>query len=210
MKTIKFAASSAVMAALLGLSAAAHAGAISGVKVEPVRGTVGQQIKITVDGTDEGICGLRVEYGNGDFDVTKMSEGKDKFPRSFMKTYSKAGTYTIVAKGGRDGSAMGCPGETKTSVTIAEAPTPVAAAAPAAAAKPAAPAAAAAPSCPDGYKINAKSVDKKSGAYSCAGAKGVKMLDKPLDCPEKTEFFSNTNAKGTTLGCVKSAAPAKK
>ena len=210
MNTIKLAASSAAMAVLLGLSAAAQAGAISGVKAEPASGTVGQQIKITVDGTDEGICGLRVEYGNGDFDLTKMSEGKDKFPRSFMKTYSKAGTYTIVAKGGRDGSAMGCPGETKTSVTIAEAPKPAAAAAPAAAAKPAAPAAAAAPSCPEGYKINTKSVDKKSGAYSCTGGKGVKMLDKPLDCPEKTEFFSNTNSKGTTLGCVKSAAPAKK
>jgi hypothetical protein len=204
MKTIKLA--TAGVAAFLGLSAAAFAGSISGVKVEPASGTVGQQVKVTVDGTNEGVCGLRVEYGNGDVDVTKMSEGKDNFPRSFMKSYNKAGTYTVIAKGGKDGSTFGCPGETKTTVTIAEAPKPVAAAAPAAVAKPAA---AAAPTCPDGYKLNAKSVDKKSGAYSCAGAKGVKMLDKPLECSEKTEFFSNTSSKGTTLGCVKTA-PAKK
>ena len=206
MKTIKLV--TVGVAAFLGFSAAAMAGAISGVKVEPANATVGQQVKVTVDGADEGICGLRVEYGNGDFDLTKMTEGKDKFPRSFMKSYSKAGTYTIVAKGGRDGSAFGCPGETKTSVTIAEAPKPVAAAAPAAA--PAGkPAAAPAPTCPEGYKLNAKSVDKKSGAYSCSGGKDAKMLDKPLACPEKTEFFSSTGSKGTTLGCKKTVVAKK-
>ena len=108
MQTIKFLVSGAAIATLLSFSAAASAGAISGVKVEPASATVGQQVKVTVDGTDQGICGLRVEYGNGDVDVTKMSEGKDKFPRSFMKSYSKAGTYTIIAKGGKDGSALGC------------------------------------------------------------------------------------------------------
>ena len=203
MKPIKLV--SVAAAAVLGFSVAAMAGTINGVKVEPANGIVGQQVKVTVDGTDEGICGLRVEYGNGDVDVTKMSEGKDKFPRSFMKSYGKAGTYTVIAKGGKDGSALGCPGETKTTVTIAEAPKPV----------PAAPVAvpltkpvAVAPTCPDGYILN-KSVDKKSSAYSCTGPKGVKMLDKPLDCPGNTEFFSNTGSKGTTLGCAKIVAVRK-
>lgn len=179
----------------------AHAGNISGVKVEPASTQVGTQVKVTVTGEDEGICGLRVEYGNGDVDVTKMSKGKDDFPRSFMKSYNKAGTYTIVAKGGRDGSTFGCTGETKTQVVVAEAPKP--AAAPAAAA----PAAAAAPTCPEGFKLNAKSVDKKSGAFTCAAAKkGTKAPEKAMECPAGTAYF----AKGTTLGCRKAPAPAKK
>ena len=209
MQTIKFLVSGAAMAALLGFAAPASAGAISGVKVEPASSTVGQQVKVTVDGTDEGICGLRVEYGNGDVDVTKMSEGKDKFPRSFMKSYNKAGTYTIIAKGGKDGSTFGCPGETKTTVTIAEAPKPVAPAVPVAVGGPAKPVAAPAPACPDGYKLNTKSLDKRSGAYSCSGAAGAKMPEKAIECPAKTEFFSNTGSKGTTLGCMRTPVAKK-
>ena len=205
MKAIKFVAAGA--AAFFGLSAAVFAGTIGGVKVEPASSTVGQQVKVTVDGTNEGVCGLRVEYGNGDADVTKMSEGKDNFPRSFMKSYNKAGTYTIIAKGGKDGSTFGCPGETKTTITVAEAPKPVLPAAPVAV--PAAKPVAVALTCPDGYKLNAKSVEKNSGAYSCSAPKGVKMLEKPLECPEKTEFFSNTGSKGTTLGCAR-MVPVKK
>ncbi len=127
MKTFqtKRAAACAAGAALFALSAVAFGGSISGVKVEPRSAQTGQQVKVTVDGEDESICGLRVEYGNGDVDVTKMSESRDRFPRSFMKSYSQPGTYTIIAKGGRDGSTFGCPGESKTTVTIIEAPKPV-------------------------------------------------------------------------------------
>ena len=195
---------SAAAAALSGMAGTSMAGTISGVKAEPASATVGAQVKVTVTGDDEGICGLRVEYGNGDFDLTKMNAGRDNFPRSFNKTYNKAGTYTIIAKGGRDGSAMGCPGEAKTTVTIAEAPKPAAAAAPAAGAKPAA---AAAPACPEGYNLNAKTVDKKSGAFTCAATKGAKKPEKALECPAGTEYFATP--KGSSLGCKK-PAPAKK
>ena len=94
------------------------AGTIQSVKVVPATAPTGQQVKVTVEGEDEAICGLRVEYGNGDVDVTKMYQGRDNFPRSFMKSYSQPGTYTIIAKGGRDGSTFGCIGETKTTVVI--------------------------------------------------------------------------------------------
>ena len=188
-------------AALFALPALA--GNISGVKVEPANGVVGAQVKITVSGEDEGICGVRVEYGNGDVDVTKMQAGRDNFPRSFMKSYNKAGTYTVVAKGGRDGSTLGCSGETKTTVTIAEAPKPVAASAPAPA--PAAAAvskAAPVPACPDGYNLDKKSVNNKAGAYACSMSKGAKKPEKMLECPDGTEFYMN--AKST--GCRKLAA----
>ncbi len=185
----------------------ASAGNISGVKVEPANGQVGTQVKVTVTGEDEGICGLRVEYGNGDVDVTKMSKDKDNFPRSFNKAYNKAGTYTIIAKGGRDGSALGCTGEVKTQVVIAEAPKPVAA--PAAAAAAAAPATATAPACPEGYVLNTKSVNKKAGTFTCAAKKGAKKPEKDLACAAAgTEYFAN--AKATSLGCRIAKAPAKK
>ena len=182
----------------------AMAGNISGVKVEPANAQVGAQVKVTVTGEDEGICGLRVEYGNGDVDVTKMTKDKDNFPRSFNKSYNKAGTYTIVAKGGRDGSAFGCTGEAKAQVVIAEAPKPAAAPAAAAAATPAA-----APACPEGYALNAKSVNKKTGAFSCAAKKDAKKPEKALECPAGTEYYA-TNAKATTVGCRVAKAPAKK
>lgn len=184
-------------AALFALPALA--GNISGVKVEPASAVVGAQVKVTVTGEDEGICGLRVEYGNGDADVTKMQAGRDNFPRSFNKTYSNAGTYTVIAKGGRDGSALGCTGDAKTTVTIAEAPKPVAAAAPApaaAGASKAAPAAAPLPACPEGYNLDKKSVNKKSGTYACGVTKGAKKPEKILDCPDGTEFYMNAKSTG--------------
>lgn len=192
----------------LAVAGIAHAGTIRAVKVEPASAQVGAQVKVIVEGDDEGICGLRVEYGNGDFDLTKMSQGRDNFPRSFMKVYNKAGTYTIVAKGGRDGSALGCPGEARATVTVAEAPKP--AAAPAAAAPGAAATAAkpAAPSCPEGYAVNAKSVNSKTGAFSCTAQKGAKKPEKALDCPTGTAYF--VTPKGSSLGCRKPAAAAKK
>ena len=120
-----------------------------------------------------------------------------------MKSYNKAGTFTIVAKGGRDGSTLGCTGDTKTTITIAEAPKPVAAAAPAPApAVAGAPKAAPAPACPEGYNLDKKSVNTKSGAYACSVTKGAKKPEKMLECADGTEFYMN--AKST--GCRKLAA----
>lgn len=189
---------------LAGVAGFAVAGNISGVKIEPANTQVGTQVKVTVSGEDEGICGLRVEYGNGDVDVTKMNKGKDDFPRSFMKSFNKAGTYTVVAKGGREGSTFGCNGEAKAQVVVAEAPKPAATAAPAAA-----PAAgAAAPTCPDGYILNSKSVNKKTGAFTCAAKKGATKPEKAIACAAGTEYFATP--KGSSLGCRVVKAAAKK
>lgn len=190
----------AALVAALGATPV-FAGKINGVKVEPANATVGSQVKVTVDGEDEGVCGLRVEYGNGDVDVTKMQKDKDNFPRSFMKTYNTAGTYTVIAKGGRDGNAFGCVGEAKAQVVVAEAPK-AAPAAPAKAgdAKAGNAKAAEGPSCPEGYKLNAKSVNKKTGAYTCVAGKGAQKPAKAADCPAAgTEYFINKT--GTQLGC---------
>ncbi|HEX4327517.1 MAG TPA: hypothetical protein VH105_11910, partial [Burkholderiales bacterium] len=52
----------ACMAILLA-AGAAQAGKISAVRVDPPSIVAGSQAKITVDGEDEAVCGLRVEYG---------------------------------------------------------------------------------------------------------------------------------------------------
>jgi len=199
---MNFTKNTALGLAGLCMAGLALAGDISGVKIEPASTQVGAAVKVIISGTDEGICGLRVEYGNGDVDVTKMSKGKDDFPRSFSKTYNKPGTYTVIAKGGRDGSTFGCNGEAKAQVVVAEAPKPAAAAVPVAAA----PMAAAA--CPEGFLLNSKSVNKKTGAYTCNAKKGAIKPEKALACPAGTEYFATP--KGSSLGCRVPRAAARK
>ena len=201
---MNFTKNTALGLAGLCMAGLALAGDISGVKIEPASTQVGAAVKVIISGTDEGICGLRVEYGNGDVDVTKMSKGKDDFPRSFSKTYNKPGTYTVIAKGGRDGSTFGCNGEAKAQVVVAEAPKPAAKPAPVAAAA----AAAAAAACPEGYLLNSKSVNKKTGAYTCNAKKGATKPEKALACPAGTEYFATP--KGSSLGCRVARAAAKK
>jgi hypothetical protein len=181
-------------AGLLALGGAAHAGKVNSVKVEPASIVAGSQAKVTVDGEDEGVCGLRVEYGNGEVDVTKMNKDKDNFPRSFMHTYNSPGTYTLVAKGGRDGSTLGCSGNATTTLTVT-APPPVAA-----------PAATMAPACPDGFVLNRKSVNRRTGAFNCSARKGAQLPAAGIACPANTSYYTNT--QGTLLGC-KAMAPVK-
>lgn len=178
----------AACAALLA-AAQAHAGKVTDVRAEPSTIVAGSQAKITVEGEDENVCGLRVEYGTGDVDVTKMAIGRDNFPRSFMHTYAQPGTYTIIAKGGRDGHTLGCLGNAKTTITVT-APPPGAIAA----------GAAPYPVCPDGYRLDKRSVNRRTGAFTCgAVVKGAQLPQSGLACPAGTAYFTNT--RGNLLGC---------
>ena len=188
MKNIRL---SLVCAAALLAAGAAHAGKISAVRADTPSIVAGTQAKITVDGEDEAICGLRLEYGNGDVDVTKMNAGKDMFPRVFTHTYAQPGTFTIVAKGGRDGNTLGCTGNATATITVMAPPPP----------PPGAIAAGGAPwpVCPDGYKLDRRSVSKRTGAFNCNGLKGAQLPPSGIACPAGTAYFTNT--RGTLLGC---------
>jgi hypothetical protein len=198
-KTMIQAAFTAAACAMLG---SAWAGDVTGVKVDAT-GTVGKPVTAVVQGVNEGMCGMRLEWGDGHPDSWRMNAGKEDYPKTATHVYQKAGTYTVTAKGGQQGSAFPCQGQATATVTIAEAPKP-AAAAPAAGAATAAAAAAAAPSCPEGYALNKASVDKKSGAYSCKAGKGAKKPEKAMACPTGTEYFATP--KGSQLGCKKAVA----
>ena len=189
-----------IAVALFG-AGTAHAGKITGVKVEPANIVAGEQVKVTVEGEDEGICGLRVEYGNGDVDTTRMAKDKDNFPRSFMHKYAGPGAFTIIAKGGREGSTFGCTGEAKTTINVA-APPPPPPPRPRHMGNPPPPPP---PACPAGFVLNKKSVVAKTGAYSCAATKGAQLPEKGMDCPPGTAYYTNT--QGTLAGCKAVAKP---
>ena len=162
-----------IATALAMVSSAAFAtNKIEGVKIEPASIKAGSSVTITVTGdeTQGNNCGLRINYGDGDgLDVKIVN--KDQFPRTFTKTYTKPGTYTVSAEGKKVTTHFGCTGNAKATLVVEAlppAPAPVAApaatpaAVPAPAAKPAAKAVG--PSCPVGYQA---SYVAKDGSYQC-------------------------------------------
>jgi hypothetical protein len=181
------------VATLLGLGGAAHAGKITAVRVEPATIVAGGQAKVTVEGEDEGICALRVEYGNGEVDVVRMQKDKDNFPRTFVHIYNKPGTYTVVAKGGRDGMILGCVANLTTTLVVTAPPPPMN--------RPPMdpPQARIRPACPDGFVLNPASVNRRTGAFSCSARKGAQLPQSGLPCPPNTAYYTNT--QGTLLGC---------
>ena len=183
----------ALSAIALMIALPAQAGSIGGIRLDPPTVVTGQPVQVTIEGQDEGNCGLRLEYGNGDVDVTRMSAGKDNFPRVFSHTYAGPGTFTVTAKGGRDGSTMGCTGEAKATITVAQAaPAP-----PPMATTP--PSNMMAPACPEGFYLNRRSVDRYTGAYTCSARKGAVLPQAGISCPPGTAYY--TNMQGTMLGC---------
>jgi hypothetical protein len=63
----------------------------------------------------------------------------------------------------------------------------------------AAPAAAAAPACPEGWKLDKKSVSKKTGAFTCTAKAGTAAPAGKLACAGTLGYFENT--KKGQLGC---------
>jgi hypothetical protein len=117
-------------------------------------------------------------------------------PFKTTHTYAKPGDYTITADPGRVGGSLGCIGKNATAMVKVSAPP---AAAPAAGASAAGKTAAALPTCPEGWKLDAKSVNKKSGAYTCTAKAGTATPDKKPACPGDLTYFENS--KKGQMGC---------
>ena len=113
-------------------------------------------------------------------------------------TYAKAGDYTVVADPGKVGGSLGCVGKKMNAmVKVVAPPPPPVAAAPAAGAS--APRTAIGPTCPADWKLNAKSVVKKTGAYACTAKAGTALPDKKPACPGDLTYYENS--KKGLLGC---------
>ena len=181
------------LAALLFAAAALPAGAqtFSGVKVEPATAKVGEPVTITgtFDSAGNPNCNLRVDFGDGKNKNFKINQEKD-VPLVTTHTYTKPGNYKISILPRTDLPMLKCKGGDQKAMLKVDAPAAVAAAAPAKAAG---------PSCPDGWKLSAAGVSKKSGAYTCTAKAGTALPAAKPECPAPLGYFEN-KSKGQ-LGC---------
>ena len=183
-----------VLAACAALACvAAGAQSLSGVKVEPAVAPVGAPVTITglFDSAGNPNCNLRVEYGDGQKRNFKINQEKD-VPLITTHVYDKPGTYTVSVLPRTDLPTIKCMGGDRTTTVKIE---PVAATVPVATAKPGA----AGPSCPEGWKLDAKSVNKKNGAFTCTAKAGTAAPAGKLACPVPLGYFENMS-RGQ-LGC---------
>jgi hypothetical protein len=176
-------------AALSALPASAQI--IASIKVEPSTAKVGEPVTVTAnfDNAENPNCNVRVNFGDGVSKDFKINQAKD-VPLVASHTYSKAGEFKVRAEGKTALPMLKCNGVTKSAMVKVAAPAPAAmAAAPKASG----------PSCPDGWKLSAAGVSKKSGAYTCTAKAGTALPTAKLDCPAPLGYFEN-KAKGQ-LGC---------
>ena len=168
---------------------------LKGIKLDVAQTQVGQTVTATVDleASTPPNCGLRVRWGDGAVTERKINSAKE-VPFVTTHTYAKAGEFKVVADPGRVGGSLGCVGKNVTAMVKVVAPPAPAPAAPASAAK-----AAAGPSCPDGWKLDPKSVVRKTGAYGCTAKAGSPTPDKKPACPGDLTYYENS--KKGMLGC---------
>ena len=167
----------------------AAAQTLSSIKLEPPSAKAGEPVKITVDftGADNPNCNVRLYYGDGASQDFKINQTKD-VPMIATHTYAKAGDYKVMAEGKTALPMLKCIGKNQVAMLKVSAPAPVTKAA-----------AVAAVQCPDGWNLEAKSVNKKTGAYTCAAKAGTALPATRLDCPAPLGYFEN-KSKGQ-LGC---------
>ena len=173
------------------LATTVFAQTLSGIKLEPAAAKAGSPVTITVAFTaaDSPNCNVRLHFGDGQTQDFKLNQTKD-VPLVVTRTYAKAGDYKVMAEGKTALPMLKCVGANQVAMLKVEAV--------AAAAKPAA-VAAKGPACPEGWKLNAKSVNKKTGAFTCSAKAGTALPSAKLECAAPLGYFEN-KSKGQ-LGC---------
>jgi hypothetical protein len=181
------------VAAITVLAASAHAQSLSGIKVEPAAPRVGEKVTITgvFDSAGNPNCNLRVDFGDGKNENFKINQEKD-VPLVTTHSYAKAGSYKVSILPRTALPMIKCKGADQTTTVKVVAAAPAAAAA---AAKPMA----ASPTCPAGWTLDAKSVNKKIGSYTCTAKRGTPLPATRIECAAPLGYFEN-QTKGR-LGC---------
>ncbi|HET9975836.1 MAG TPA: hypothetical protein VFQ20_00250 [Burkholderiaceae bacterium] len=167
--------------------AAAQGQTLAGLKVEPASAKVGEPVKVTLEFSDAASpnCSVRLHFGDGTKRDFKINQAKD-VPLIATHNYAKAGTYALKAEGKTALPMLKCVGANQlAAVTVA----PVATAG----------AARAKPSCPEGWTLDAKRVDRRSGAFTCTAKAGTSLPAARLVCPSPLGYYENA-ARGQ-LGC---------
>lgn len=187
-----------VLACLLALALpVATAQTIADVKIEPVNARVGEPVTITAtfDDADSPNCNARVHFGDGASQDFKINQLKD-VPLVTRRTYAKAGSYTVRVEGKTALPMLKCVGKTKSALVKVVAPLPPVGPLPTSSA---AMVPAGAPACPSGWTLDGKSVNKRTGAFTCSARAGTTLPLVHIDCPGALSYFENkTKAQ---LGC---------
>jgi len=176
----------------------------TGIQVDRPSIKPGEAVSVTASFTpvDSPNCGMHISWGDGAGDDFKINEPA-KIPLKASHTYAQPGDYTITAEPRKVTTRLGCIGKKQSVMVkvVAPPPTPVAprAATPAQAALAAAPAAIKVEMCPEGWSLNAKSVNRKTGAYTCAARSNTPVAGPRTNCPGDLTYFENT--KKGQLGC---------
>jgi hypothetical protein len=152
-------------------------------------------ITATFDDAANPNCNARVHFGDGASHDFKINQPKD-VPLVTRRTYAKPGTYTVRVEGKTALPTLKCVGKTKSAVVKVAAAPP---APPVPAVGTAAAAPTGAPVCPSGWTLDAKSVNKKTGAFSCSAKAGTTLPIARLDCPGALTYFENKTKP--QLGC---------
>jgi hypothetical protein len=195
-----------ILAASALLAISAQAQTLSGLKIEPAAPKAGEQVKITLDfsNADTPNCAMKISLGDGRIDDAKINKASD-VPYLVTHTYTKPGSYTVVAEPERAGSTLKCSGKKiSKAITVAAVAAPVAATpvpVPAAQATSAAKAMPAKPvtPCPEGWALAKPGVNKKTQAFTCTAKAGTKIPEPKLACPGDLTYFDNS--KKGQLGC---------
>lgn len=194
-----------LVASLAGqFAVSAHAQFIGGLSVNPQSAKAGEPVTVTatIDVTGNNFCGFIVFFGDGT-SVEGVSDAKTPPPYNFAHTYARAGQYSLSMGGRHVQSHPNCTGTDKTAtVTITEAPKPLAVAAPATPAPVAKPVVVTAANvCPENWKVVPKSFNAKSGAFSCSAKPGTALPAVKAVCAGDLTYFEN--AKKGQFGCRK-------
>ena len=140
-------------------------------------------VKFMVSGqSSEDNCGIWIDYGDQGSPDTRIVGRRDgMLPREFVHTFSRAGQFTVTAKGRRVKTTMGCDGDASTVVTVVEARGD----------RRRGPAAEA--SCPAGWGLRDGSFDRRTGAFTCVPV----YPEQRIDCGPGLRYFERDG----TLGC---------
>ena len=160
---------------VIGTSAVAQT--IASIKVEPAQPKAGEPVQVTVtfDNADNPNCNVRLHFGDGTNRDHKVNQAKDA-PLVRSHTFTKAGQYSVKAEGKTALPMLKCTGANQTALVKVSVP---------------APAVAKAPECPVGWKLDAKSLNKKTGSYTCGTKAGTAAPAERPGCPAPLSYFEN-------------------
>ncbi|MEO8144801.1 MAG: hypothetical protein ABI654_11365 [Betaproteobacteria bacterium] len=129
-------------------------------------------------------CGYFVEYSDGMAGDSRVIDNENGgFSRPHERIFNRPGTYTVRASGRNVKTTGPCNGAATTTVTIlaAAAPGPVSRRG-------------AAPTCPEGWALNERTVNWRTGAFSCTAKPEVQLV-----CPDGLVYYERDGIIGCRL-----------